>query len=88
MNVARCSITHSVITTSTYRVCSTCPAIALFPTRYVAVPVPVTDEGDDRDHQRFDRVAGEGDGAGRLVDEALEAAVVCVMCGGRWVRAM
>lgn len=34
---------------------------------------------------------GEGRGEGQegwLMDEALEAAVSCILCGGRWVRAM
>jgi general transcription factor 3C protein 4 len=70
-----------------YRVCTTCPAVSLIPERHLTPPIPVSPDGADRDWERFadPAVAHEGD---KLVQEALEAAVACVMCGGRWMRSM
>lgn len=76
-------MTNILITTSTYRVCNTCPGISLFPRRQLAVPIPVSSHGDSLDWQRF-----KGSRSGEMVEQLLEAATVCVMCGGRWVRSM
>ena len=84
---ARCSITHFLITDPTYRVCTTCPSVSLLPTRHRTPPIPVTDDGEDRDWKRFATEISRDQGDW-MVQTALEAAVGCVMCGGRWMRTM
>lgn len=88
MPLGRCSITQLLITTPTYRVCTTCPVVSLIPQRHLTPPIPVSSDGADRDWERFGDsavVVHEGE---TLVQQALEAAVACVMCGGRWMRSM
>ncbi|KAK8864379.1 hypothetical protein IAR55_001627 [Kwoniella newhampshirensis] len=88
---SRCSITRLLITHPHYRVCSVCPAISLLPRRHVATPIPVDREGRDHDWQRFSgSEQSEGDAIREdwIVQMALESAVACVICGGRWMRAV
>ncbi|RXK38303.1 hypothetical protein M231_04476 [Tremella mesenterica] len=83
----RCSVTRFLITQPNYRICLSCPAIALLPDRLIRTPIAIDERGKERDWKRFrtpiDRTRGDW-----LVQEVLEAAVVCVRCGGRWARTM
>lgn len=47
------------------------------------MPIGVDAYGLDSDWKRFAQPRDES-----LVEKLLESAVLCVMCGGRWVRAM
>ncbi|KAK4686225.1 general transcription factor 3C polypeptide 4, partial [Tremellales sp. Uapishka_1] len=80
---SRCSITRSLITTSNYRVCTTCPCISLIPRKYGRLPIAVTEEGVEGDYKRFELKKNAETG---VLETVLEAAKVCVMCGGRWMR--
>ncbi|WRT66351.1 uncharacterized protein IL334_003306 [Kwoniella shivajii] len=82
---SRCSITHLLITHPHYRVCSTCPAISLLPQRHLQTPISVDREGKDQDWARFVPIEG---GEDSLIQVALEAAIGCPSCGGRWQRAV
>ena len=77
-------MTNLLITTSSYRVCNTCPAISLFPAKFASQLLPVTLQGETIDWQRF---VGTEENR-EMVETLLEAAIVCVLCGGRWVRSM
>ncbi|WVW83875.1 hypothetical protein I302_105897 [Kwoniella bestiolae CBS 10118] len=82
----RCSTTHLLITHPHYRVCSTCPAISLLPKRHLSTPIPVDDQGRDHDYQRF--IPSQRAEEDSLIQVALEAAIACLNCGGRWQRAV
>lgn len=89
----RCSVTGYLLLTANYRVCSVCPAASLMPARYAGAPISVAADGKTRDDARLARPALTADREARkeegwVVEEALEAAVVCLLCAGRWVRAM
>ena len=101
LDTARCCITRELITTAPHRLCSICPAVSIFPDQHKALPIPVDRSGEAMDWQRFvkpsERESPEAPDAGMdnseersgeldLVQIALEAGVVCPMCGGRWVR--
>jgi len=68
-------------------VCYTCPAVSLLPTRHRIQPIQVTVEGEDRDWERFAPEISR-DQVDWMVQNLLEAAVGCIKCGGRWMRAM
>ncbi|KAL1405531.1 hypothetical protein Q8F55_009169 [Vanrija albida] len=77
----RCSVTHFPITTPEYRLCPVCPAVSL-------IPRSQTGGGGEA---AVANGAGAGPGADAgdaVVQLALEAAVHCVMCGGRWSTAL
>jgi hypothetical protein len=74
--------------------------VALLPDKHREPPLSVDDQGVDHDWKRFEKreaqveAANDGvgdrnhvEGADELVQRVLEAAVVCVVCGGRWMRA-
>ncbi|WWC94150.1 hypothetical protein V866_000989 [Kwoniella sp. B9012] len=84
----RCSITHLLITHPHYRVCSTCPAISLLPKRHLSIPIPVDEQGKDHDYQRFIPSPSTAVEEDSLIQIALEAAIACLNCGGRWQRAV
>lgn len=92
IGIGRCSVTRLLITHPKYRVCSICPAISLLPPSIVSLPIAVDESGRDTDHTRFEKkMTGKGRGGKTeagigLAEELLEAAVVCLRCGGRWVR--
>lgn len=73
-----------LITTSKYRACSICPAVALLANRFKEPLRPVLSTGRDVDWERFNHTRDEGD----LTEKLLEVAKVCLMCGGRWVKSM
>jgi hypothetical protein len=84
-NLARCSITGFLITSPRYRTCTTCPAIALLPSRISdSPPIAVDPSGQDKDYKRFLRPVAVGE---EVVQEVLESCSACIMCGGRWARA-
>lgn len=80
--IGRCSVTRLLIAQPNYRVCSSCPAVSLIPTSSAEPPIPVAEDGSDTDYLR---VAGKAESGG-MAEQMLEAAVVCLLCGGRWVR--
>nr|WVH01928.1 general transcription factor 3C polypeptide 4 [Naematelia aurantialba] len=80
-----CSVTNHLITTPTYRSCSTCPALSLLPRQALTAqtPGPISSGSD------LDPVNGTL--PGRTMDLAqvmLESAQCCVICGGRWTRSV
>ena len=82
-------MTRFLVTEAAYRICTSCPAVALLPTRLRRPHVAVDKSGRDTDWQRFEKATGASEASGdEMVQEALEAAVVCVRCGGRWARTM
>lgn len=83
--VARCSITGVLITDPAYRTCTTCPAISLMPSKISGPPIAVEDSGLDKDHERFARPAKMGE---ELVQHVLDSCPSCIICGGRWIRAI
>lgn len=83
--IARCSITGSLITTPEYRTCTTCPAISLLPSRIRSPQIAVDEEGLDKDHERFKRPIPKGQ---EIVQQVLESCQSCILCGGRWIRAI
>jgi hypothetical protein len=93
---ARCSITHLLITTPTYRICSSCKSIALLPDRILRPPIAVTRQGISQDSQRYASDDDDDDAdpsmrakrGDRIVQSVLEACVICPTCGGRWMRAI
>ncbi|WVR07016.1 hypothetical protein IAU60_004055 [Kwoniella sp. DSM 27419] len=87
-NWSRCSITRLLITHPHYRVCSTCPSISLLPRRHRRGPIEVDHEGLDHDYTRFQRDEHRPDSDDWVVQGMLEAAVSCIVCGGRWQRAV
>lgn len=89
----RCSVTRLLITNPDYRVCSCCPAVSLMPPSCTSPPIPVNETGQDLDYTRSasrlvdPAVPANGDSPRLgLVNMLLEEAVVCLHCGGRWVR--
>jgi hypothetical protein len=56
--------------------------VSLIPTSSAEPPIPVAEDGTDTDYLR---VAGKAESGG-MTEQMLEAAVVCLLCGGRWVR--
>ncbi|WWC89352.1 uncharacterized protein L201_004274 [Kwoniella dendrophila CBS 6074] len=86
---SRCSITHLLVTHPHYRVCSTCPAISLLPKKHLSVPIVVDDQGKDHDYRRFQvNPEHSEENEDKLIQVALESAVCCLNCGGRWQRAV
>jgi len=84
---ARCSLTQILITNPSYRLCSTCSAVALLPSRHLRPPRTVADNRVETESSRFAQLIDPGRGDW-MAQTVLEAAVCCPICGGRWMRAV